>query len=545
MTSEETKELVFGGDAREKILEGVETLADAVKITMGPRGQNVVIERPGQPPHLTKDGVTVARAINLRQRFQNLGAQMVKEAAQRSAEVAGDGTTTATVLAQSLYREGLKMLASGYNASDITRGIMQGVDLVIKDLKTLSVPVTSSSEIVQIGTISANGEKEIGEFLCEAMEEVGRDGVITIEEAKGFDTTLEVVDGTEVNRGYLSPYFITDHDKMTAVLENPCVFLCSKKISSLKEILPLLEYVHSDQKSILLVCNDLDGEALQGLVVNKLKGTLNVCAIKAPEFGTAQISALGDLSAILGCDVYEDLTTGEIKAEEKYFGKCKRVIVTKAKTTFVGSKANSENVTKRLASVKEALQDPSLLQPEVDALKRRVSALSGGVAVLKVGGSTETELRERKDRVEDALHATQAAIDEGIVPGGGVSLVRASKCLEKEIKRVAGSDESIGLEIVRRACEAPLLQIVKNSGGVAEVVLEKVTRLKGIKGYDAKNEKYVDMFESGIIDPLKVVRSSLQHAASAACNLLSVGCAMVHDDQPSTSSDKTSLMTLQ
>jgi chaperonin GroEL len=528
MTDESTKEIVFGDDARERILKGVEILADAVKITMGPRGQNVVIERPGNLPHLTKDGVTVARSINLRDRFNNLGVQMVKEAAQRTAEVAGDGTTASTVLAQALYKEGLKMIAAGHNSSDIIRGISKGVGLVKDELAELSVPISSDEEIVQIGTISANGESEIGEFLCKAMNEVGREGVITIEEAKGFDTTLDVVDGTEIDRGYLSPYFITNQDKMAADLENPLVFLTSKKICSLKEILPLLEHVHDNKRSILIVANDVDGEALQGLVVNKLKGTLNICAIRPPEFGELQISALGDLSAILGCEVYDDISDREIVVNEKNLGQCRRVVITKTKTTFVGSTADTDRVQKRLSSVRREIKDPTLLKLEAAALQRRVAMLSGGVAVLRVGGSTETELRERKDRVEDALHATQAAIDEGIVPGGGVALVRASKSLDKIIK-TSRQDDVVGLEIVRRACEAPLLQIVRNSGCVPEIVLEKVGKLKGTKGYDAKNEKFVDMFESGIIDPHKVVRSSLQHAASAACNLLSVGCAMVND----------------
>ena len=528
MTDDNAKEIVFGDTAREKILKGVEILADAVKVTMGPRGQNVVIERPGSPPHLTKDGVTVARSINLRDRFNNLGVQMVKEAAQRTAEVAGDGTTTSTVLAQALYKEGLKMIAAGHNSSDIVRGISKGVLLVKDELSALSVPITSDDEIVQIGTISANGEREIGEFLCKAMNEVGREGVITIEEAKGFDTTLDVVDGTELNRGYLSPYFITNQEKMSAVLENPLVFLTGKKIQSLKEILPLLEHVHNNKRPILIVASDIDGEALQGLVVNKLKGTLNICAIRAPEFGDSQISALGDLSAILGCEVYDDVGDGEISVKEENLGHCRRVIVTKTKTTFVGSDADVERVQNRIKSVRREIKNPTLLKPESDALRRRSAMLSGGVAVLKVGGSTETELRERKDRVEDALHATQAAIDEGIVPGGGVALVRASKELDKFIKS-SKRDDVIGLEIVRRACEAPLLQIVRNSGCVPEIVLERVGKLKGTRGYDAKAEKFVDMFESGIIDPHKVVRSSLQHAASAACNLLSVGCAMVHD----------------
>jgi chaperonin GroEL len=528
MSDESAKEIVFGDDARERILKGVEILADAVKITMGPRGQNVVIERPGSPPHLTKDGVTVARSINLRDRFNNLGVQMVKEAASRTAEVAGDGTTASTVLAQALYKEGLKMIAAGHNSSDIVRGISKGVSLVKDELEMLSVPITSDDEIVQIGSISANGERSIGEFLCRAMNEVGRDGVIAIEEAKGFDTTLDVVDGTELHRGYLSPYFITNQDKMSAVLEDPLVFLTNKKINSLKEILPLLEHVHNNKRPLLVVASDVDGEALQGLVLNKLKATLSVCAVRAPEFGESQINALGDLSSLLGCEVYDDISEGEISVNEDNLGQCRRVIVTKTKTTFIGSVADSERVQARLKSVRSVAKDPAILKPEADTLQRRIAMLSGGVAILKVGGATETEMRERKDRVEDALHATQAAVDEGIVPGGGVALVRAAKELDKIIKS-SSRDEAAGLEIVRRACEAPLLQIVKNSGSVPEIVLERVRKLKGTKGYDAKTEKFVDMFESGIIDPHKVVKSSLQHAASAACNLLSVGCAMVSD----------------
>ena len=530
---ETTKELLFGIAAREKILEGVDTLANAVKVTMGPRGQNVVIERPQRAPHLTKDGVTVAKAVNLRGKFQNLGVQMIKEAAARTAEVAGDGTTTATVLSQALYSEGLKMIAAGYSATELQRGIMIGTDLVIESLKSNAVNVTLDEEIIQVGTISANGDSEVATLLCKAMSEVGRDGTIAVEEAKGFDTTLDVVEGMEIDRGFMSPYFINDQSKMAAVLESPYVLIINKKLNTLKDLLPVLEQVHQTSKPLLIIADDIEGDAMQGLVVNCLKGSLSVCAIRAPEFGSARVSALNDLGITLGCEVLSAASTDDdlknITIED--LGMCKKIVVTKSSSTFIDASGSEADIASRVEEIKSALSDPSISSQELQVLQRRLNRLVGGVAVLRVGAATEVALREKKDRVEDALCATQAAVEEGIVPGGGVALVRASKSLDKVKVTNEVDGVAVGIDVVRRACSYPLRQIVENAGGSPEVVFEKVTRLKGNKGFNAYTLEFVDMLDSGIIDPLKVVRSALENASSVACSLLSVGCAMVEDGE--------------
>lgn len=530
---ETTKDLLFGTAAREKILEGVDTLANAVKVTMGPRGQNVVIERPQRAPHLTKDGVTVAKAVNLRGKFQNLGVQMIKEAAARTAEVAGDGTTTATVLSQALYSEGLKMIAAGYSATELQRGIKIGTELVIDSLKSAAVDVTSDEEIIQVGTISANGDSEVATLLCKAMNEVGRDGTIAVEEAKGFDTTLDVVEGMELDRGFMSPYFINDQSKMAAVLESPYVLLINKKLNTLKDLLPVLEQVHQSSKPLLIIADDIEGDAMQGLVVNCLKGSLNVCAIRAPEFGSARVSALNDLGITLGCDVLSAASTEDdlknLSIDD--LGTCKKIIVTKASTTFIDASGSEADIANRVSEIRGILDDPSISEQESQVLNRRLRRLVGGVAVLRVGAATEVALREKKDRVEDALCATQAAVEEGILPGGGVALVRASKSLDKVKVTNEVDGVAVGVDVVRRACSYPLRQIVENAGGSPEVVFEKVARLKGNKGFNAYTLEFVDMLESGIIDPLKVVRSALENASSVACSLLSVGCAMVEDEE--------------
>lgn len=530
---ETTKELLFGTAAREKILEGVDTLANAVKVTMGPRGQNVVIERPQRAPHLTKDGVTVAKAVNLKGKFQNLGVQMIKEAAARTAEVAGDGTTTATVLSQALYSEGLKMIAAGYSATELQRGIKIGTELVIESLKSSAVNVTSDDEIIQVGTISANGDSEVATLLCKAMNEVGRDGTIAVEEAKGFDTTLDVVEGMELDRGFMSPYFINDQSKMAAVLESPYVLLINKKLNTLKDLLPVLEQVHQTSKPLLIIADDIEGDAMQGLVVNCLKGSLSVCAIRAPEFGSARVSALNDLGVTLGCEVLSAASTDDdlksVTVDD--LGTCKKIVVTKSSTTFIDASGSESNIANRVEEIKSTLNDPSISEQESQVLARRLRRLVGGVAVLRVGAATEVALREKKDRVEDALCATQAAVEEGIVPGGGVALVRASKSLDKVKITNEVDGVAVGVDVVRRACSYPLRQIVENAGGSSEVVFEKVARLKGNKGFNAYTLEFVDMLDSGIIDPLKVVRSALENASSVACSLLSVGCAMVEDDE--------------
>ena len=530
---ESTKELLFGAAAREKILEGVDTLANAVRVTMGPRGQNVVIERPQRSPHLTKDGVTVAKAVNLKGKFQNLGVQMIKEAAARTAEVAGDGTTTATVLSQALYSEGLKMIAAGYSATELQRGIKIGTDLVIDSLKASAVEVTSDEEIIQVGTISANGDSEVATLLCKAMNEVGRDGTIAVEEAKGFDTTLDVVEGMELDRGYMSPYFINDQSKMAAVLDSPFVLIINKKLNTLKDLLPVLEQVHQSSRPLLIIADDIEGDAMQGLVVNCLKGSLSVCAIRAPEFGSARVSALNDLGVTLGCDILSAASTDDdlknLTVED--LGTCKKIIVTKSSTTFIDASGDEANISNRVSEIRGILDDPTISEQEAQVLSRRLRRLVGGVAVLRVGAATEVALREKKDRVEDALCATQAAVEEGILPGGGVALVRASKILDKVKVSNEVDGVAVGVDVVRRACSYPLMQIVNNAGGSPEVVFEKVARLKGNKGFNAYTLEFVDMIDSGIIDPLKVVRSALENASSVACSLLSVGCAMVEDGE--------------
>ena len=534
-------DLIFDERARGELLRGVNVLADAVKITMGPRGQNVVIEQPGGPPHLTKDGVTVAKAINLRDRFADLGVQMIKEAASRTAEVAGDGTTTATVLAQAIFGEGLRMIAAGYDSTEIRKGIEEATTIVIDNLKEMSLDVSSDEEIIQVGTISSNGDREIGELICKAMGEVGRDGVIAVEEAKGFKTTLDVVEGLEIDRGFVSPYFVTNPEKMTAVLENPSIFLTNQKISSMKDILPLLEKIHETSRSLLIVAGDIEGDALQGLVVNRLKGTLEVCAIRAPEFGEARTYALDDLGIVLGCQAHASVSVDDLRGMSlSDLGSCRRVIVGKNSTVFVDSAGEAEEIEKRVESIRTLLDDPTLLGPDRETTQRRFFRMAGGVAVLRVGGATEIELKERRDRVEDALHATQAAVEEGLLPGGGIALVRASSSLSKLRPGSSVDGFRVGIDVVKRACSAPLRQIIGNSGAPPEVVLERVSRMKGVRGYNAASQQYVDMMDTGIIDPLKVVRSALENAASSACSLLSVGCAITESSSTDSGEEDSS-----
>jgi chaperonin GroEL len=518
----------FDLDAREDLLSGINVLANAVKVTMGPRGRNVVIEQPGQHPILTKDGVTVARAVNLRDSFANLGVQMIKEAAARTADVAGDGTTTATILSQSIFAEGLKMLAAGYPAADIKRGIDYAVEKVIENLKDIAIPATTDIEINQIATISAIGEREIGDLICDAISAVGKDGVITVEEAKGFNSTLTIVEGMQVDRGYLSPYFVTNQDKMTVELENVYVLLCNKKIDSMKEITQVLEEVLRSQKSLLIIADEVEGDAMQGLVVNKLRGSLRICAIKSPGFGESRVGMLKDLSIALGCRVISAATGENLESiTVSDLGKCKKIIVGRFSTIFVGGAGESKAVEERVYELRSQLNEPDIDGDEAESLRLRISKLSGGVAVLRVGGATESELRERKDRVDDALNATRAAIEEGIVPGGGVALVRASKFKINKSEKLEGFD--IGSQIIRSACRSPLRQIVENAGGTPDLVLEKVSRMKMEYGYNALTDEYGDMLKMGIIDPLKVVRSALENAASAAGMMLTVGCAMIDD----------------
>ena len=527
------KVVKFDTLAREDLLKGVEILADAVKVTMGPRGRNVVIENPGGVPILTKDGVTVAKAVNLNDAFLNLGVQMIKEAASRTADVAGDGTTTATVLSQAIFAEGVKMIAAGFQASDIKRGIDHAALLIIKSLKSSSIPVTSDHEIKQVGTISANGEEEIGNLLVKALNEVGSDGVVTVEEAKGFSTSLNVVEGLQFERGYLSPYFITNQDKMMSELDRPYVLICNKKISHLKELMPILEKVLNAQRSILIIADDVDGEAMQGLVVNMLRGSLKVCAVRSPGFGESRADILNDLGVLVGGTVFSAVSGDKLEdLALEDLGTCKKAIIGKTNTVLVDCEGEQKEIESRAKAIREQINDESTDEDLKIILKDRLSKMAGGVAILRVGGSTEVELKERKDRVDDALSATLAAIEEGIVPGGGVALVRAAGKLNLSDSYDSEGFKA-GIKVVQHACFAPLRQIVENSGGTPDVVLERVRSMDERSGYNAFLNEYGDMFEMGIVDPLKVVRTALENAVAAASMMLTVGCAMI-DDKDST-----------
>lgn len=526
-TETSDKIVLFDVETRDKILRGVNLLADAVKVTMGPRGRNVLIENPGNHPILTKDGVTVAKAINLKDRVANLGAQMIKEAASRTAEEAGDGTTTATVLTQAMFNEGLKMIAAGYSATDVKKGIDSAVDELVAILTAQAVDVSSDDEIRQVATVSANGEKELGKLIANAILTVGQDGVVTVEEAKGFSSSLSIVAGARIERGYLSPYFVTNQDKMLCELEKPVVLICNKRLDALKEITPFLERVLSAQRSLLIIADDIDGDAMQGLVVNKMRGALKVCAVRAPGLGEQRYDTMQDLAVILGTEVIHSsdiARLNQVNIEE--LGTCTKVIITRSETVLVGCKTNEATRDSRVGEIRH------LLETTTDDdyrrfLRQRLSLLAGGVAVLRVGGATEAELRERRDRVDDALHATQAAMKEGILPGGGVALARAGK----NLKVPPGEYNSIhaGYHVVKQACFSPLRQIVQNSGGVADVVLAKVIEMGPRHGYNAYEDAYGDMMEMEIIDPLRVVRCALKNASSAAGMMLTAGCALVDD----------------
>lgn len=527
MNEESDKLVIFDADTRDRLLKGVNTLADAVKVTMGPRGRNVIIEQKGQHPILTKDGVTVARAINLSDKVANLGAQMIKEAASRTADEAGDGTTTATVLTQSIYAEGLKMLAAGYSSSDLKKGIDAAVEEALDEVSRLSSPVSGKDDLLRVATVSANGEQELGELIASAIKTVGQDGVVTVEEAKGFNSSLSVVSGARLDRGYLSPYFATNQDKMVCELEKPVILLLNARLDTLRDIAPFLERILAAKRSLLLVCEDVDGEALQGLVVNKLKGVLNVCAVRLPGLGESRYDFAQDLASLLGTSVFHAAdvpSLGNVSIDT--LGSCTRVTVSKSETILVGAKGNAESYADRVAEIRARAADTAD-EDEREHCKRRLALLSGGVAVLRVGGATEAELRERKDRVDDALHATQAALKEGIVPGGGVALARASHRLS--VHKLTGT-EAAGRQVVRQACCAPLRQIVMNSGGVPDIVLSRVLEGHDRQGYNAYSETYGDMLEMGIIDPTRVVRCALRNAASAAGMMLTAGCSIVEDE---------------
>lgn len=523
------KEIQFQGEARKHMLDGINLLADSVKVTMGPKGQNVVIEQRNAPPILTKDGVTVARAFNLKSQFENLGAQMVKEASSRTADVAGDGTTTATVLAQALCNEAYRSVEAGYDFAEIKRGINAASDIVLQDLRDQSIPVRDNEDIYRVGLISANGEESIARLLVDAFDAVGRDGSITVEEARGFKTSLEIVEGTEIDRGYLSPFFVDNHEKLTCELAEPVVLIVNKTINSVNEVLPVMEKVHAANRSLLIVADGVDGEALQTLVVNRMKNVLKVCAITSPEFGDSRVSALDDLAFLLETRVFTSGDIGDLKnIKLDELGTCRKVVVKRQKTIFIDTPRADAEIEERVSTLKQELRDPTLYESYRDVLKRRLLRLSSGVAVLRVGGSTDVELQERKDRVDDALHATRAAISEGILPGGGLALIKAGNKLKKPPKGFTPS-EIVGWDIVKRSTEAPMRQIIMNAGEVPELIIKQISGSKNNQGYNAEAGKFVDSLEGGIIDPLKVVRSAFENAISVSVSFLSVGAAMVDD----------------
>ena len=519
------KDLVFNTEARAKLKKGIDQLAEAVKLTLGPKGRNVVIDKKYGSPTITKDGVTVAKEIELSDPVENMGAQMVKEVATKTSDLAGDGTTTATVLAQAIFREGLKNVTAGANPMELQRGIARAVEAVVEHLKTISTPSAGKKEIVQVGTISANNDKEIGNLIAEAMEKVGKDGVITVEEAKGLETTLETVDGMQFDRGYLSPYFVTDPEEMETVLEDAYILIHDKKISAMKELLPVLEKVVQAGKPLLIIAEDLDGEALATLVVNKLRGTLKVAAVKAPGFGDRRKEMLADLAALTGGQVIsEEIGLKLENATLADLGRAKRIVLDKDNTTIVDGKGKADAIQGRIAEIKVAIEK-STSDYDKEKLQERLAKLSGGVAIINVGAATETEMKEKKARVEDALHATRAAVEEGIVPGGGVALIRCQAVLDK-IRGTA--DEKVGVEIVRRALEEPIRIIAKNAGAEGSIVVARVKEAKDKNfGYNAATDAFEDLVKAGVIDPTKVTRTALQNAASIAGLLLTTECVVV------------------
>ena len=529
------KELLFSTEARTKLKRGIDQLAEAVKVTLGPKGRNVVIDKRFGSPTVTKDGVTVAKEIELSDPIENMGAQMVKEVATKTSDLAGDGTTTATILAQAIFREGLKNVTAGANPMELKRGIDRAVEAVVEQLRSVSVPSAGKKEIAQVGTISANNDKEIGNLIAEAMEKVGKDGVITVEEAKGLETTLETVDGTQFDRGYLSPYFVTDPEKMEALLEDPYILIHDKKISSMKELLPILEKVAQSGKPMLIIAEDVEGEALATLVVNKLRGTLKVVAVKAPGFGDRRKELLRDVAVLTGGQVISEEVG--LKLENVTLtdlGRAKRVVIDKDNTTIVDGKGKPEDIQGRVAEIRAAIEK-STSDYDREKLQERLAKLAGGVAIISVGAATETEMKEKKARVEDALHATKAAVEEGVVPGGGVALLRAQGALDK----IKGTeDEKVGVEIVRRALEEPIRMIAQNSGAEGSIVVARVKDSKDKNfGYNAATDVYEDLVKAGVIDPTKVTRTALQNAASIAGLLLTTECVLVEkkEEKPAMS----------
>lgn len=512
------KQLLFSDEARRAILRGVEQLAKAVKITLGPKGRNVVLDKKFGSPTITKDGVTVAKEVELEDPFENMGAQMVKEVAEKTSDVAGDGTTTATVLAESIYREGLKNVTSGVNPMALKRGIEKAVEIVVEELKKLSTPIKDKKEVAQVATIAANGDEKIGSDIAEAMDKVGKDGVITVEEAKSTQTTLDVVEGMQFDQGYLSPYFVTDAEKMETSLDEPFILIFEKKISAIKELLPLLEKVAHSGKPLLIIAEDLEGEALTTLVVNKIRGTLNVCAVKAPGYGDRRRSMIEDIAILTGGKaITEDLGIKLENVGIDELGRAKRIKIDKDDTTIIEGAGKTQAINGRIAQIKKQIDD-SDSDYDKEKLQERLAKLAGGVAVINVGAATETEMKEKKARVEDALHATRAAVQEGIVPGGGVAFLRCIPALEN-IKGLE-DDEKVGVNIIRRALEEPIRQLTANAAVDGSVIVQRVKLEKKNVGYDVATGTFIDMLEAGIIDPTKVTRSALQNASSIAALLL-------------------------
>jgi len=521
----------FGQESREKIQKGVNTLADAVTVTLGPKGRNVVLEKSFGAPTVTKDGVTVAKEIELEDKFENMGAQMVKEVASKTSDVAGDGTTTATVLARSIFNEGIKMVAAGHDPMSIKRGIDRAVEAIVGELKTLSKPTKDRREIAQVGTISANNDSTIGDIIAEAMEKVGKEGVITVEEAKGLETTLEVVEGMQFDRGYLSPYFVTDPERMEAKLEDAYLLINEKKISAMKDLLPILEAIAKTGKPFLMIAEDIEGEALATLVVNKIRGTLNCCAVKAPGFGDRRKSMLEDIAILTGGKVIaEELGIKLENVTLQDLGRAKRIVVDKDNSTIIDGAGKKADIEARIKQIRAQIEETTS-DYDREKLQERLAKLVGGVAVIRVGAATEIEMKEKKARVEDALHATRAAVEEGVVPGGGVALIRCLSLLES---LHGGEEEKVGVNIVRKALEDPCRWIATNAGWEGSVVVDKVKNNKGPFGFNAASEEFEDLMKAGIIDPTKVVRTALQNAASVASLLLTTECMIAEkpDEKP-------------
>ncbi|WP_207478768.1 chaperonin GroEL [Arenibaculum pallidiluteum] len=525
------KDVKFSTEARNKMLRGVDILADAVKVTLGPKGRNVVIEKSFGAPRITKDGVTVAKEIELSDKFENMGAQMVREVASKTNDLAGDGTTTATVLAQAIVREGAKSVAAGMNPMDLKRGVDMAVEAVVADIKARSRKVSTNAEVAQVGTISANGEREIGEMIARAMEKVGNEGVITVEEAKSLETELEVVEGMQFDRGYLSPYFVTNPDKMIAELENPYILLHEKKLSGLQALLPVLESVVQSGRPLLIVAEDVEGEALATLVVNKLRGGLKVAAVKAPGFGDRRKAMLEDMAILTGGQVIsEDLGIKLENVTIDMLGTAKKIVINKENTTIVDGAGTRDDIEARIKQIKQQIEETTS-DYDREKLQERLAKLAGGVAVIRVGGATEIEVKERKDRVDDAMHATRAAVEEGIVAGGGTALLYAIKALDA--LKPGNDDQRVGIEIIRRALRAPARQIAENAGVDGSIVIGKLTEQSDSNfGFDAQTGQYTDLVKAGIIDPAKVVRTALQDAASVAGLLITTEAMVAEKPEP-------------